>query len=62
MDKDGKLSPADAEKQAVQLGATEQLERGLKSRHLQFIAIGGTVGTGMRVVLRIRLLRSVVLT
>lgn len=47
MDKDAKLSALDAEKQPIQAGATEQLERGLKSRHLQFIAIGGTVGTGL---------------
>ncbi|AYE58123.1 amino acid permease [Lactiplantibacillus plantarum] len=27
--------------------ATEQLSRGLKSRHVQLIAIGGTIGTGL---------------
>lgn len=48
MERDAKLSADDAEKQPIQIGATEQLERGLKSRHLLFISVGGTVGTGKR--------------
>lgn len=31
----------------VETGSGDALERGLSSRHLQFIAIGGTVGTGL---------------
>lgn len=36
----------DSEKQ-LQLGTTVQLKRRLQSRHLQMIAIGGTIGTGL---------------
>ena len=36
----------DAEKQP-QIGTTVQLKRRLQSRHLQMIAIGGTIGTGL---------------
>ena len=31
----------------VEKGETEQLQRRLQSRHLQMIAIGGTIGTGL---------------
>ncbi|KAL1856420.1 hypothetical protein VTK73DRAFT_8286 [Phialemonium thermophilum] len=31
----------------VETGRTTQLERGMTSRHLQFIAVGGTIGTGL---------------
>lgn len=37
----------DVEKQSVQHGSTTQLKRRLQSRHLQMIAIGGTIGTGL---------------
>lgn len=37
----------DVEKQSVQRGETTQLKRSLQSRHLQMIAIGGTIGTGL---------------
>ncbi|KAK5078574.1 lysine permease [Lithohypha guttulata] len=37
----------DVEKQSVQHGQTAQLQRRLQSRHLQMIAIGGTIGTGL---------------
>lgn len=37
----------DVEKQSVQHGTTAQLQRRLQSRHLQMIAIGGTIGTGL---------------
>jgi len=41
-------SPHDAEKQdEIELGTTVQLKRRLQSRHLQMIAIGGTIGTGL---------------
>lgn len=39
-------SSHDSEKQ-VQVGETVQLKRKLQSRHLQMIAIGGTIGTGL---------------
>ncbi|KAF2001326.1 histidine permease [Amniculicola lignicola CBS 123094] len=38
-------SSDDVEKQPLQ--ASQELHRKLKSRHLQFVAIGGTVGTGV---------------
>lgn len=37
----------DVEKQSVQNGQTTQLARRLQSRHLQMIALGGTIGTGL---------------
>lgn len=42
----GRASP-DLEKQSVHNGSTAQLQRRLQSRHLQMIAIGGTIGTGL---------------
>ncbi|ETN36265.1 uncharacterized protein HMPREF1541_08542 [Cyphellophora europaea CBS 101466] len=42
----GRTSP-DPEKQSVHQGTTAQLKRRLQSRHLQMIAIGGTIGTGL---------------
>jgi len=43
----------------VEKGTTEQLQRRLQSRHLQMIAIGGTIGTGLVcVVSAIHALRS----
>ncbi|KAL2753479.1 hypothetical protein ACRALDRAFT_1051960 [Sodiomyces alcalophilus JCM 7366] len=29
------------------IGANDQLQRGLKSRHIQFLALGGAIGTGL---------------
>ena len=46
----GRTSPSaehDVEKQSLEQGSTQQLQRRLKSRHLQMIAIGGTIGTGL---------------
>ncbi|KAF2164219.1 hypothetical protein M409DRAFT_56909 [Zasmidium cellare ATCC 36951] len=40
-------SGSDVEKQDVRAGTTVQLKRKLQSRHLQMIAIGGTIGTGL---------------
>lgn len=40
-------SDSDVEKQSLQAGQTVQLQRRLQSRHLQMIAIGGTIGTGL---------------
>ncbi|KAL8392356.1 hypothetical protein RB595_002519 [Gaeumannomyces hyphopodioides] len=37
----------DVEKQSVEQGSTAQLKRSLQSRHLQMIALGGTIGTGL---------------
>lgn len=42
----GRTTP-DLEKQSVHNGETAQLKRRLQSRHLQMIAIGGTIGTGL---------------
>lgn len=42
----GRTTP-DLEKQSVRHGETAQLKRRLQSRHLQMIAIGGTIGTGL---------------
>lgn len=41
------VTDTDPEKQSLQHGETAQLKRRLQSRHLQFIAIGGTIGTGL---------------
>jgi yeast amino acid transporter len=30
----------------IDLMSNHQLERGLKSRHIQFLALGGAIGTG----------------
>lgn len=39
---------ADAEVgQVVQLRAPGEVHRGLKSRHVQLIALGGSIGTGL---------------
>lgn len=38
---------SDPEKQSVQDASTHELERGFSANHLQFIAIGGAVGTGL---------------
>lgn len=50
-DVSGRTSPThssdDIENQSVQNGSTAQLQRRLQSRHLQMIAIGGTIGTGL---------------
>jgi yeast amino acid transporter len=40
-------SMSDLEKQEIGVGQTVQLQRRLQSRHLQMIAIGGTIGTGL---------------
>ncbi|KAK5137363.1 hypothetical protein LTR08_008941 [Meristemomyces frigidus] len=37
----------DVEKHSSEIGTTVQLKRRLQSRHLQMIAIGGTIGTGL---------------
>lgn len=42
----GSATP-DLERQSIQHGETAQLKRQLQSRHLQMIAIGGTIGTGL---------------
>lgn len=45
---DGAGSVDDVEKQhEPEIGTTVQLKRRLQSRHLQMIAIGGTIGTGL---------------
>ncbi|KAI7516944.1 hypothetical protein KC343_g23157, partial [Hortaea werneckii] len=48
---DGYASPShsshDAERALPEVGTTVQLKRRLQSRHLQMIAIGGTIGTGL---------------
>lgn len=41
------LTHDDVEKQSLQNGQTTQLARKLQSRHLQMIALGGTIGTGL---------------
>lgn len=40
-------SSPDPEKQSMQDASTHELERGFSARHLQFLAIGGAVGTGL---------------
>jgi amino acid transporter len=37
----------DAETASVQVGEIETTQRGLKARHAQMIALGGTIGTGL---------------
>ncbi|EGP87620.1 unnamed protein product [Zymoseptoria tritici ST99CH_1A5] len=44
---DSSIHDSDTEKQDVKVGQTVQLQRRLQSRHLQMIAIGGTIGTGL---------------
>ena len=34
-------------KSVESLDQSNEMERGLKNRHVQFIAIGGTIGTGL---------------
>lgn len=46
-DKSVAHSTSDVEKQTAAPDANGQLQRKLSSRHLQFVAIGGTVGTGV---------------
>ncbi|KAI0205963.1 amino acid permease [Astrocystis sublimbata] len=41
---DRSISPSVGE---VNLSSNNQLERGLKSRHIQFLALGGAIGTGL---------------
>lgn len=38
---------SDPEKHSVKDASTHELERGFSARHLEFIAIGGAVGTGL---------------
>lgn len=38
---------SDPERQSVQDASTHELERGFSASHLQFLAIGGAVGTGL---------------
>lgn len=40
-------SGSEPEKHSVKNASTHELERGFSARHLQFIAIGGAVGTGL---------------
>ncbi|KAK4902066.1 hypothetical protein LTR27_000968 [Elasticomyces elasticus] len=47
MPKDLGLSQTQSAKGEIDLAASHQLERGLKSRHIQFIALGGAIGTGL---------------
>ncbi|KAK7736630.1 hypothetical protein SLS53_006833 [Cytospora paraplurivora] len=53
---DGWVDPKDEEAGEVRIlddgtrnliGSQDQLERGLKSRHIQFLALGGAIGTGL---------------
>lgn len=43
----GRDDSPDPEKQSVEDASTHELKRGMSGRHLQFIAIGGAVGTGL---------------
>ncbi|KAK3072312.1 hypothetical protein LTR53_007045 [Teratosphaeriaceae sp. CCFEE 6253] len=51
MDHDERKGPrvlqARADDGKINLATNHQLERGLKSRHIQFIALGGAIGTGL---------------
>ncbi|KAK7404019.1 hypothetical protein QQX98_010192 [Neonectria punicea] len=44
---DPALEAATSINQGDQLGETRETQRGLKSRHIQLIALGGTIGTGL---------------
>ncbi|KXH66186.1 amino acid permease [Colletotrichum salicis] len=44
---EGEVTPTNASKTDLENGETGGLQRDLNSRHLQFIAIGGTIGTGL---------------
>ncbi|TKA71175.1 hypothetical protein B0A55_08655 [Friedmanniomyces simplex] len=47
MAKDLSVSQTRSVADAIDLAVSHQLERGLKSRHIQFIALGGAIGTGL---------------
>lgn len=40
-------SSSNGSKHDIEAADTQQLQRGLKAHHLQFLAIGGTIGTGL---------------
>ncbi|KAK2046269.1 amino acid permease [Colletotrichum somersetense] len=44
---EGEVTPSNGSKTDLETGETGGLHRTLHSRHLQFLAIGGTVGTGL---------------
>ncbi|OLN85508.1 Arginine permease [Colletotrichum chlorophyti] len=44
---EGEVTPSNGSKTDLETGETGGLHRTLASRHLQFIAIGGTIGTGL---------------
>ncbi|GKT73991.1 arginine permease [Colletotrichum tofieldiae] len=44
---EGEVTPTNGSKTDLETGETGGLHRTLHSRHLQFIAIGGTIGTGL---------------
>ncbi|KAK1989128.1 amino acid permease [Colletotrichum cereale] len=44
---EGEVTPSNGSKTDLETGETGGLHRTLHSRHLQFIAIGGTIGTGL---------------
>ena len=37
----------DIQSDNLEFGGHDQLSRGLKSRHIQFLALGGAIGTGL---------------
>ncbi|KAK5115928.1 hypothetical protein LTR62_000384 [Meristemomyces frigidus] len=41
------MTPTRTAASKIDLAPTHQLERGLKSRHIQFLALGGAIGTGL---------------
>lgn len=47
MEKDGNLGPIQSEESGNESDGGHDLHRGLKSRHITMIAIGGAVGTGL---------------